>query len=123
MADTESYRREAAARFLQAVRAKVYDLAHRLFPPERANWIIEQTDRRIEEEGQYAEAVDVVCNWFRSENDAQWLDEFWQTAEGSRFLDLSVELNMRAVLREFAPDVPVPPATTLVSLPIQVDAI
>jgi hypothetical protein len=47
-------------------------------------------------------------HWFRSDADAKWLETFWQSPEGSRFLELSVELFMRAQLRRDFPDIELP---------------
>lgn len=109
MLESKSARREVAGRFFQATLMKIVEVAHRLFEPEVAAKIIDQAQKRVEDEGQLIESVDVVMRWFRSEEDVLWLENFWQTSEGSRFLELSVELNMRAMLRESAPHVPVLP--------------
>lgn len=103
MTEEEIRRREVASRFLQAVRNKIFSLIHEWYPPELAAAIVDQTERKVELEGQLVEDVEVVDRWFRSEEDVAWLDAFWQDPEGSRFLELNAELTMRSVLREFAP--------------------
>lgn len=108
MSDSDSYRRDVAGRFSQATRNKVFDLAHRLFPPDMAAKITEDADREVEEKGLQVENIEVILNWFRSEEDVEWLDQFWQSPEGSRFLELSAELMLRSTIRRFGPEVPLP---------------
>ncbi|MEA2563788.1 MAG: hypothetical protein QOH06_5292 [Acidobacteriota bacterium] len=109
MPDSDNNRRDVAGRFLQATRNKTFDLTHRLFPAELAAQITETADREVEDQGLQAENIEVILHWFRSDADVEWLERFWQTPEGSRFLDLSVELMMRSILRRFGPEVPLPP--------------
>jgi hypothetical protein len=111
MSESDSYRRDVAGRFVQVTRNSTFDLIHSLFPDLAA----EATDtaaREVEEQGLQVEGIEVICNWFRSDADAEWLEEFWQSPQGRRFIDLSVELMMRATFRRFLPEVPVPPPGT-----------
>lgn len=112
MSDSDSHRRDVAGRFSQATRNKTFDVARRLFPPEIAAKVIEEAEREVEDKGLQVENIEVIMNWFRSEQDVEWLDQFWQSPEGSRFLELSVELMMRSIIRRFGPGVPLPPPGT-----------
>lgn len=103
MTEEEIRRREVASRFLQAVRNKVFGVVHAWYPPEVAASIVDQTERKVEVEGQLVEDVEVVDRWFQSDADVAWLEAFWQSPEGSRFLELNAELTMRSIMREFAP--------------------
>ena len=108
MDDLDNYRRDVAGRFLQALKAKNYDLVYRWFP-DKGEQIVDEADRRVEDEGLQTEGAKLIGNWIRSESDAQWLDGLWQDPQGSRFLDLCVELLARTRFKENAPHVPVPP--------------
>ena len=99
MSDSESHRRDVAGRFSQATRNAVFDATHRLFPAEDAPAITELTERIVEDTGWQAEDVAVILQWFRSDDDVQWLDRFWQSPEGRRFLALNAELTMRSSIR------------------------
>lgn len=111
MPNSDSNRRDVAGRFNQALRNATFDVIHRLFP-EKAPEITELTERIVEEAGFQAENVEVIRHWFRSDADVEWLDRFWQTPEGSRFLVLYAELTMRSILRTYWPDASVPPPGT-----------
>ncbi|HSS50850.1 MAG TPA: hypothetical protein VLX28_18065 [Thermoanaerobaculia bacterium] len=108
MSKSEDYRRDIAGRFSQAMRAKVFELTYRWFP-EIAEQVIDQVDREVEEQGLQLEGIEVIRRWFRSDADADWLDQFWQSPEGNRFLELSLELVTRSMYRQFLPEVPIPP--------------
>ena len=107
MSNSDDYQRDVAGRFMQVMRNKVFDLTHRLFPDFAAE-LTEHAMREVEEKGLQLEGIDVIRRWFRSDADAEWIEQFWQSPEGSRFLDLSVELMMRAMFRQFRPDVELP---------------
>jgi len=108
MPDSEDYQRDVAGRFMQAMRNTTFNFTHRLFP-EMAPQATDIAERMVEEGGLLVESIEVIRHWFRSDADAEWLDRFWKTPEGSRFLDLIVELTSRSMYRRFLPDVPVPP--------------
>lgn len=108
MPESDDYRRDVAGRFLHAMRAKTFKLTQQWFP-EHGERIVDEAEREVEEKGLQVENVEAILGWFRSEADAKWLEQFWQSPEGSRFLDLTVELMSRSMYRRFAPHVPVPP--------------
>lgn len=108
MSSLEERKKDVAGHFHQAMRAKIFALTHRLFP-DFADQLVETADREVEEKGLQAEGIEVIRLWIRSEKDAQWLEDFWQSPEGSRFLELSVELMTRAMFRRFVPEAPLPP--------------
>jgi hypothetical protein len=108
MSDSENYRKDVAGRFFQTTAVKTFDLFRRWFP-ENATAIEDFTRTTVEEQGLLEEGVAVILKWFRSDTDAEWLEAFVNSPEGSRFLDLTVEIYARANFRQFVPHVPVPP--------------
>lgn len=112
MSASDSHRRDVAGRFSQATRNKAFDVANRLLPPELAAKVIEDVEREVEEKGLQVENIEVILSWFRSEDDVEWLEHFWQSPEGSRFLDLSAELMIRSMIRRLNPEAPLPPPGT-----------
>jgi hypothetical protein len=63
----------------------------------------------VEEQGRLEEGIAVILNWFRSDDDAKWLENFANSPEGRRFLELTIEIYARANFRQFQPEVPIPP--------------
>lgn len=106
--DSENYRRDVAGRFFQTTATKTFNLYNRWFPDQGA-WIEEQTRRIVEEEGLLEEVVGVVLNWCGSDADAAWLEAFANSPEGSRFLDLTIEIYARANARQHHPELQIPP--------------
>src|SRR6185295_10855368 len=89
--DSENYRKDVAGRFFQLTGVKTFELFRRWFPQDGA--AIEEVARTIvEEEGRLEEGVAVILNWFRSDADAEWLEIFANSPEGSRFLELTIEI-------------------------------
>lgn len=107
-ADSENYRKDVAGRFFQITGVKTFELFSRWFPDSGAA-IEDVTRTRVEDEGLLKEGVAVILDWFRSDADAQWLETFANSPEGSRFLELTIELFTRASMRQLQPHVPVPP--------------
>ena len=68
--------------------------------------------RIVEDQGFQVEGIEVMRHCFQSDADARWLDQFWHSPEGGRFIELSVELFMRAQIRQHFPDVELPPPGT-----------
>jgi hypothetical protein len=108
MSQADDYQKDVAGNFLQTIRNITFDLTKRWFP-ERAAEFNETAERRVEEDGLLVEGIEVIRLWFRSDADAKWLEQFRQSPEGRRFLELNAELMMRATFREHHPEVPVPP--------------
>jgi hypothetical protein len=107
MSDPGIHGREVAGRFSQTLRNETFDVIKKLFP-EKADETTDLVERIVEEEG-LQETIAVICAWFRSDTDAEWLDHFSQSSEGRRFIELYAELSMRSMLRRLYPHVRVPP--------------
>jgi hypothetical protein len=106
--DSENYRKDIAGRFFQRTSAKTFELFRRWLP--QGGMAIEEPTRRIvEEDGLLEEGIAVILNWFRSDDDAKWLEDFATSSEGSRFLELTIEIYARAMTRQFQPKLPIPP--------------
>jgi hypothetical protein len=106
--DSENYRKDIAGRFFQLTGSKTFEMFRRWFP--QGGMDIEEVTRRIvEEQGRLEEGVAVILNWFRSDTDAKWLEDFVNSPEGNRFLDLTIEIYARANFRVFQPEVSIPP--------------
>jgi len=108
MANSDDYQRDVAGRFMQASRNMTFELTHRLFP-EIAAEVTDVAEREVEDNGLQEEGIEVIRHWFHADADAEWLDRFWQSPEGRRFMELSVELMTRATIRRFSPGLPLPP--------------
>jgi hypothetical protein len=92
--------KDVAGRFLQAMRTVTHSVTAKVFPDLNADAIMDIATERVEEEGLQQEPRDLILEWFQSDDDARWLEAFRQSPQGLRFLELSAELMMRAMVRE-----------------------
>jgi len=96
------FQRDVAGRFFQAMGTQTFEVFGRLYP-DRIGFVEDYTRRKVENEGLLREGVDILLRWFRSDDDARWLEEFRNSEQGKRFLEVTIELFATSMLRQFGP--------------------